>query len=256
MTGHVTNQPFTYQGSGPGACLLIHGLGGGVYELQPLGKRLHQQGWTVRAMNLPGHDQPRPQMPASTWPEWVACVQKEYTRLRQRHEQVAVIGFSNGGLLALYLAAQAPVYRLVLLAPFLGMWRWQWPLLYSVGYVIPSLPRRRLPIADPVMERQAWQCAFFRDFNLAAVRSALALQQRVCALLPQITVPTLVIQARHDRVIDPQATWEGFQRLGSTQKVFHWLDTGNHIITWDYPREQVYRLVQDFLPLPGPPLLD
>lgn len=253
MQSPLGNQPFYYPGRGQGACLLIHGLGGGVYELHPLGQRLHQQGWTVRGMNLPGHDQPAPQMPVSTWPEWVACVQKEYLQLRQTHDQVAVVGFSNGGLLALYLAAHLPVYRLVLLAPFLGMWAWQWPLLYSLGYLLPSLPRLRLPISDPVLERQAWQCTFFRDFNLTAVRSALALQRQVRALLPRVTVPTLVIQSRYDRVVDPSATWQGFQQLGSPHKVFHWLEEGNHILTWDVPREQVYRLVQDFLPLPGSP---
>lgn len=175
----LTNEPFYRVGNGAGACLLIHGLGGGVYELQPLAMTLHHQGWTVRGMNLPGHDQPAPRMPASTWPQWVDCVDTEYQRLRQDHEQVAVVGFSNGGLLALHLAAQVRVSRLVLLAPFLGMSWWLYPLLYSVGYALPSLPRVHLPIADPEMEAQARQVCFFRDFNLQAVRSALELQKMV-----------------------------------------------------------------------------
>ncbi|WP_448381229.1 alpha/beta hydrolase [Gloeomargarita sp.] len=250
----LTNAPFYRRGDGPGACLLIHGLGGGVYELQPLGERLHQQGWTVRGMNLPGHDQPAPQMPASTWPQWFACVQQEYQQLRQNHTHVAVVGFSTGGLLALYLASRVPLARLVLLAPFLGMSWWLYPLLYSVGYAVPSLPRQGLPIADPEMAAQAWQVCFFRDFNLSAVRSALELQGMVKNCLPQITVPTLIIQSRADRVVDPEASWQGFQHLGSPEKQFHWLTDCNHIITLDRQRAQVEQLVADFLRLPTAPL--
>jgi len=250
----LTNEPFYQVGNGAGACLLIHGLGGGVYELQPLARVLHQQGWTVRGMNLPGHDQPAPWMPASTWPQWVDCVDTEYQRLRQDHEQVAVVGLSNGGLLALHLAAQVRVSRLVLLAPFLGMSWWLYPLLYSVGYALPSLPRVHLPIADPEMEAQARQVCFFRDFNLQAVRSALELQKMVKQSLPQITVPTLMIQSRQDQVVDPQASWTGFQELGSPEKHFHWLTDCNHIITLDRQRARVEQLVGDFLRLPTAPL--
>jgi len=250
----LTNEPFYQVGNAAGVCLLIHGLGGGVYELQPLARVLHQQGWTVRGMNLPGHDQPAPWMPASTWPQWVDCVHTEYQRLRQDHEQVAVVGLSNGGLLALHLAAQVRVSRLVLLAPFLGMSWWLYPLLYSVGYALPSLPRVHLPIADPEMEAQARQVCFFRDFNLQAVRSALELQKMVKQSLPQITVPTLMIQSRQDQVVDPQASWTGFQELGSPEKHFHWLTDCNHIITLDRQRARVEQLVGDFLRLPTAPL--
>ncbi|MEN9216181.1 MAG: alpha/beta fold hydrolase [Gloeomargarita sp. HHBFW_bins_162] len=250
---NLTNQPFYHVGGTAGACLLIHGLGGGVYEVRPLGERLYHQGWTVRGMNLPGHDQPHPRMPDSTWPQWVECVRTEYQQLCQSHDSVAVVGFSNGGVLALYLAAQVPVHRLVLLAPFLGMPWLLHPLLYSVGYFIPSLPRLRLPIADPEMELQARRVCFFQDFNLATVRSALELQKLVKPLLPQITTPTLVIQSRQDRVVDPQAAWQGFHQLGSPEKYFRWLTDCDHIITLDRQREQVCSLVSHFLvgaPLP------
>jgi len=252
----LTNQPFYHVGKGAGACLLIHGLGGGVYELQPLGELLHQQGWTVRGMNLPGHDQPTPRMPDSTWPQWVDCVHTEYQHLAQNHAQVAVVGFSNGGLLALHLAAQVRLARLVLLAPFLGMPWWLYPLVYSVGYLISSLPRWRLPIADPEMEAQARQVCFFQDFNLTAVRSALELQSMVKKSLAQITVPTLMIQSRADRVVDPQAAWAGFQELASPEKYFHWLTECDHIITLDRQRARVEQLVGDFLLLPGAPFSD
>ncbi|APB32382.1 carboxylesterase [Gloeomargarita lithophora Alchichica-D10] len=253
---NLANQPFYHEGTGAGACLLIHGLGGGVYELQTLGERLYQKGWTVRGFNLPGHDQPTSRMPDSTWPQWVECVHAEYQHLCQNYEQVAVVGFSNGGLLALHLASQVTLHRLVLLAPFLGMPLLLYPLIYSIGYVIPSLPRLRLPIADPEMEAQARRVTFFQDFNLTAVRSALELQSMVKQRLSQITVPTLVLQSRQDRVVDPQAAWAGFQGLGSPEKQFHWLTDCDHIITLDRQRERVWQLVGDFLLLPGLPLLE
>jgi len=89
---------------------------------------------------------------------------------------------------------------------------------------------------------------------LQAVRSALELQKMVKQSLPQITVPTLMIQSRQDQVVDPQASWTGFQELGSPEKHFHWLTDCNHIITLDRQRARVEQLVGDFLRLPTAPL--
>jgi pimeloyl-ACP methyl ester carboxylesterase len=149
----LTNEPFYQVGNGAGACLLIHGLGGGVYELQPLARVLHQQGWTVRGMNLPGHDQPAPWMPASTWPQWVDCVHTEYQRLRQDHEQVAVVGLSNGGLLALHLAAQVRVSRLVLLAPVLAYVCARYVQWGRTQGTLPAISRLYVQVRDELLQQ-------------------------------------------------------------------------------------------------------
>ena len=62
----LDNTPFYLPGDerlGRHACLLMHGLGGGVYEMKLLGYHLHAQGFSVKGVNYPGHDKPAVRMP-------------------------------------------------------------------------------------------------------------------------------------------------------------------------------------------------
>src|SRR5689334_19416472 len=110
----------TSQGPRP-SCLVLHGLGGGAYELGPVISMLETEGLRVSAPVLPGHEGPGPIMPSSCWRDWAATVEKAYDALATGRGPIVVIGFSTGATLALYLAARRPVARLVLLAPFLAI---------------------------------------------------------------------------------------------------------------------------------------
>lgn len=251
----LVNQPFFLQSDRCNqACLLLHGLGGGVYEMQLLGHYLHEtHGLTVQGISYPGHDRPAAAMPASTWREWYAHIEVTYQSLAQAYPAVSVVGFSTGCPLGLHLAAAYPLDKLVLLCPYLALRR-QWfyllPLeswLFSLGWLIQDLPRWRLPLRDPVMRQLAEEIVFYRTFNLAAVRSAIALIEQVKAELPTITTPTLILQALQDSVVDPAGAQIIYERLGSSIKTLHWLPESDHIIPLDLERDQVFAEVGHFL---------
>ncbi len=251
----LLNEPFYWIGSGLSkrACLLLHGLGGGVYEMQLLGEYLHQQGMTVQGIAYPGHDRQAPKMPASTWPEWFDHVRASYEQLTQTHTQIQVIGFSTGCPLALHLAASYPVHKLVLLAPYLLLrrrWYYLLPLealISSLGHWIIDVPRLWLPIAEPKMRQLAQEIVFFRSFNITAVRSAMELIDLVKQELHQITVPTLIMQSQQDSVVDPSGAEYLHQHLGAQEKWLHWLSRSDHVIGLDVERQEVFRTVGKFL---------
>lgn len=254
----LSNQPFLWEPTTTNdhVCLLLHGLGGGAYEMQLVGEYLHQQGFAVQGINYPGHDPSANQMPASRWQEWYEHVEETHKKLTQRYANVSVIGFSTGCPLALYLAAKKSVKNLVLLSPFIAI-RHEWYYLlrpefylFTLGYLIGEVPRlkgwRGSPIWDKVM-RQAVEEVAFQTFNLAAVRSALELIERVKPLLPQIDEPTLIIQSPKDRVVDPEGARFIYQRLGSKNKKLYWLKQSDHIISLDVEREEVFAQIKEFL---------
>lgn len=249
----LINQPFFWEGKGDRACLFLHGLGGGVYEMQPLGEYLLQQGWSVQGINYPGHDKPSGKMPASTWQEWYAHVLLSYQQLAQQYPVVSVVGFSTGCPLGLHLAASNPFAKLVLLSPYLAIRHRPYYLvrpevyLFSIGRWVNDLPRLRLPIRDVQMRRLAEEAAFFRSFNLPAVRSANELIAQVKAELPQIQVPTLIIQSPKDSVVDPAGAEWVYRHIGSSQKQLVWLKQSDHIVSLDVEREEVFQRVGAFL---------
>ncbi len=251
----LSNQPFLLEGSvtSDRACLLLHGLGGGVYEMQLLGHYLNQQGLAVQGINYPGHDQPASRMPASTWQQWYEHILETYQKLAQRYQSVSVVGLSTGCLLGLYLAASHPVQKLVLLSPFLLVKReWYYLLppevyLLSVGWLIQDVPRFRFAVQDKAMQVAAEQVRFSETFSLSAARSAVELINLVKPQLRHIQVPTLIIQSPKDIVVDPSGAEFLYQNLGTSTKKLHWLQKSNHVITLDIEREEVFAQVGTFL---------
>lgn len=235
------------------ACLILHGLGGGPYELQPLVTALESEGLIVLAPILPGHEGPGPVMPPSSWRNWLATALSAFDTLAADGTPVSVIGFSTGGTLALYLASQRHIACQVLLAPFLAI-RYSGlipvpPATYlgALAQVIPNLPRRAPAVRDPEMRRWASGADRYRTFNVNAAMSALELIDLVKPLVPEITTPTLIIQGKLDSVVEPgNASWL-YDRLGSTQKELVMLPRSDHLVALDREREQVIVLTRDFV---------
>jgi carboxylesterase len=248
----LKNEPFYLEASHEQVCLLLHGLGGGAYEMQLLGESLHRQGLSVQAINYPGHDRPAARMPASAWQDWYGHIRNTYASLANNYGQVNVIGFSTGCPLALHLASEVAIKKLVLLSPFVAIRReWFYLLppeayLYTIGQLFDDVPRRSLPINDKQMRHHAEQAAYFRTFNLPSVRSAFELIDQVKINAPNICVPTLIIQSLRDTVVDPTGATFLADHLGSQTKKLHWLKHSDHAITLDSEREEVFKLTFSF----------
>ena len=93
------------------ACLVLHGLGGGPYELGPLlecsGPRASRSlALSCRGMTARGQSCRR-----LRWDEWAAAAESGFDELAASGRKVAVIGFSTGATVALHLATQRPVAR-------------------------------------------------------------------------------------------------------------------------------------------------
>jgi carboxylesterase len=235
------------------SCLVLHGLGGGPYELEPLIAALEGLGIPVAAPVLPGHEGPGPLMPESDWRDWARAAESAFDELASSGNEVAVVGFSTGATLALHLATKRNVARLVLLAPFLAI-RYSGlvpvrPALYlrPLARLIPNLPRRAPAVRDPEMRRWAAGTDRFRTFSVRAALSAVELIDTVKPLVPQIRVPTLIIQGRLDSVVEPGGASWLHEHLGASEKSLVVLPRSDHLVSLDRERDRVITLTRDFL---------
>lgn len=259
----ITNEPFFLEGSGDRpACLFLHGLGGGPYEVGLLAPFLNQQGWPFRAIAYPGHDY-RPddgRMPASRWEDWLGRARHAYDQLVHSHGEVIVIGFSTGCPLSLALALEKkdshPFKGLVLMAPFMAIAPFRWVPILGVaefanrllGDLVGEIPRNSLPINDPVMRKAAEPACYFpKTFNVRSVNSALDLINVVKPKLGTLDQPTLILQSKKDRVVAPQGAQWIFDGLASTDKTLRWVERSNHILPLDCDRDFVLAEIKAFL---------
>lgn len=249
VAGPVERQP-----ARPLGCLLLHGLGGGPYELGRLPEALREAGFDVKAPVLPGHEGPGPRMPDSRWEDWLAMAHRAYQELVTSVGRPAVVlGFSTGGTLGLRLAMEDRLAGLALLAPFLAIRYSGLVPLRPMSYLrrlarwVPQLPRRPPAVRDATMRRWAAGQDRFKTFSLGATVSALELIESVTPRVGEIAVPCLIQQGKLDTVVEPaNAAWL-HEHLGSERKRLAWYARSDHLLALDRQRSEVESDLLEFL---------
>jgi carboxylesterase len=96
-------------------------------------------------------------------------------------------------------------------------------------------------------ESEAGRSLGYGVFTPAALRALHTTVSRAVAALPNVTAPTLMIQSREDNRIPAAVAQRAFDRIGAVEKELVWITGAGHVITVDYGRDRVFRLVADFL---------
>ena len=114
-----------------GGALLVHGLSDAPYSLREIGLHLHDQGWTVIWLRVPGHGTCPKALAEVSWRDWTAAVRVAARGLKAMlpaDAPMTLFGFSNGGALSVEYAAAAVEDTtlprpdaLVLFSPMIGI---------------------------------------------------------------------------------------------------------------------------------------
>ncbi|WP_153145027.1 carboxylesterase [Dechloromonas sp. H13] len=116
-----------------GAAVLLHGLTDSPYSLRHIARRYAADGFVVIAIRLPGHGTVPAGLSNVRWEDWMAATRlavREARRLTDPAAPLHLVGFSNGGALAVKYALDAAENdqlarpdRLILLSPMIGITR-------------------------------------------------------------------------------------------------------------------------------------
>jgi esterase/lipase len=119
----AANSPFELRPPSPGkyGALLIHGLFDSPFIMRDIGLYLQAQGILVRAILLPGHGTVPGSLLNVNYEQWLQTLRYGITSLTKEVDQIFLVGFSTGAILALHHAIQnaEKLAGLVLLAPAL-----------------------------------------------------------------------------------------------------------------------------------------
>jgi alpha-beta hydrolase superfamily lysophospholipase len=119
------------QGAPVGAAVLLHGLTDSPYSLRHIARVYRDRGYVVIAIRLPAHGSVPSALTEVDWEDWMAATRLAVREARRRIDPslpLHMVGFSNGGALALKYALDAiedPKLprpdRLVLISPMIGI---------------------------------------------------------------------------------------------------------------------------------------
>ena len=125
------NRSFEFKADDPVAgVLLLHGLSDSPYSLREIGKGLNQAGAWVLGLRIPGHGTAPSGLVDLEWEDMAAVVKlgMEHLRKQIENKSIHILGYSNGGALAVNYALDTLVddtlpkaSGLVLLSPEIGL---------------------------------------------------------------------------------------------------------------------------------------
>ncbi len=114
-----------------GAAVFLHGLTDSPYSLRHIARRYRDRGYVSVAIRLPGHGTVPAGLADAEWEDWLAATRLAVREARRRagpSVPLHLVGFSNGGALALMYALDAMGNkdlarpdRLVLISPMIGI---------------------------------------------------------------------------------------------------------------------------------------
>jgi carboxylesterase len=238
--------------------VLIHGFGDTPQTLSYLAGRLHERGWAVRVPLLPGHGRTLSGWARTRATDWLVAARAELNAVRAAHDMVALIGLSMGGAIATVLASEvnatttaptlAPVIALVLISPYLGMpasLRVMADLFWVATPVLPYISGGGgHSILDPV-ERE--RSLAYGVVTPRLIHELATIMRRAWATLPEIKIPTLIVQSHLDNRVAPSVATAALARLTAADKRLVWNDRGAHVITVDRGRDEVATTVGDWI---------
>ncbi|MDI9219478.1 alpha/beta hydrolase [Pantoea sp. EA-12] len=145
------NRSFVLQPTGTvkGAVVLLHGLTDSPYSVRYLAQAYQQQGFIAVVPRLPGHGSAPGSLTKVDWQSWLAVTRlavREATRLAGSQVPLHLVGYSNGGALAMKYALDSQQdsqlrkpQQIVLLSPMIGVTAYArfaglagWPAVFPV----------------------------------------------------------------------------------------------------------------------------
>lgn len=207
--------------------LYIHGFTGGTYEVQPFITYVKKHtDWSLEVPTLPGHGVTL-DLGNMSAESWMMEAELALRKLRKRVDRVMIVGFSMGGLIAMYLTLRYPVYKLLLLSA-------------AAKYISPRvlLNDVRIVLSESVT-RKYTPNTFYHLYDyklthtpLSATFEFLKIVKMVKPYYHQIKTPVCIVQGERDGIVPFSTAKHLYKILGSDQKLLLTSPVGKHHICY------------------------
>jgi carboxylesterase len=226
-------------GSSP-AVLLIHGFGGSPVDVKPLCDALRKRGYAFHAVLLPGHGTTPRDLKNIKETDWLNATRRAYEQLKQEYGAVSVVGFSMGGAIAVSIAAENDVSKLVLISPYFKVrQRWfyfgkpeDWARRFA--RIVPYVKK---PKAGQINDSNGLERYIaYRNLPTKSISELSTLGRSAVKKAEDVRCDTLWMHSKSDIVADFQLSKEVFETIPAKKKHFVQYEKSNHILLYDYDR--------------------
>lgn len=257
------------------ACLLIHGFMSTPLEMHGLAEALADQGIRVYAMAVAGHTGNPEDALRVDYKAWIASAETGLAQLLS-YPYVFVAGLSMGGALALLLASRHSdrITGVVAMSTFarLSPATWQRHLLHLLP-IARFFVKWFYPLSSSDFQNSSFQEEFMDHLRLKYPQATLDFSDpRTVAVIKKERIPVhaieelvhliseerkqlhlvhsplLIIHSKQDQTARPACADELYRlATAATPKSIYWLNRSHHAIPLGPQREEVYRIVFEFI---------
>jgi carboxylesterase len=225
------HQAFTWSGNDHGV-VLVHGFPGTPAEMHPLAIMMHEAGWTVQGVLLPGFGAEIDTLATRTTQHWASAIDAAIRQTAKQCKHVVLVGLSMGAALAIQATSRHAdkISALVLLAPFWQIKHVLWHSLPVLRFAVPQFkpfqlfkpdftdPETRKGIRTYLPEADLDDPDVQRSILDFAIPTQVINQIRIAgsnghSCAPQVKAPTLIIQGTEDDLVQPDLTRELSKRF-------------------------------------------
>lgn len=224
--------------------LLLHGFTGGPYEVEPLTNYIKEHtDWIVETPTFTGHGNVNElSLKGCKAEHWLMDAEIAYRNLSKKVDEVVVIGFSMGGLIAIYLAKRYKVQKLVLLSA-------------AMKYIAPiQLLKDLKNVVKDAMKGYLLNNEFFKLYEgkiknvpLRAVVQFIRVVRIIKPFLSSIKVPTFVVQGQCDEIVPWNTAKALYTKIIAKEKYLYYSPKGKHFICYSDDCDKWFPKIIDFI---------
>ncbi|WP_144513655.1 carboxylesterase [Bacillus sp. FJAT-22090] len=225
--------------------LCIHGFTGGPYEVKPFVEYLQAKtDWQIVVPTLPGHGETL-ELNNVTAENWMMEAELCLRQLQKEVDKIVVVGFSMGGVIAMYLANRYPIAKLILLSAA-AKYIYPLQLLQDIKEITKEAIAGKLE--DNILYKQ--YSYKWRATPIHATLEFVRLVRMVEPYYGQITIPVCLVQGKKDGIVPYTTAQFLYDQLGSKKKELIYSETGKHHICYSEDCEDWFGLALAFLSVP------
>ena len=233
-------EPFFHKGNEVG-CLVLHGFTGTPANMISIGQELAGHGCTVYLPRLSGHGTTLGDMNTKNAGLWLDDALRAYDRLVQEGcTKIVLVGLSMGALLMALVASKRKCDGLVMMSAPLYMRNY---LLFA-HFISPIVPY--ILTSKELKTDEAGQG--YMGMPTRRIGDIKKLAKQVKRILPEITVPTMVMAPANDGRVkkkSPAAIYGGLKK--AERKSLVYMENSPHGIPYGCEKERAAEIIGEFV---------
>ncbi|WP_096269536.1 alpha/beta hydrolase [Paucisalibacillus globulus] len=238
----IQPKPFTFE-AGPRAVLLLHGFTGHTADVRMLGRFLEKNGYTTHAPIYRGHGLPPEDLIVTRPDEWWEDVVKAHHHLKDLgYNEIAVCGLSLGGVLSLKLAFSENIKAVI---PMCAPMFFDNEQQLTTGFKAFSKEYKQLEGKEE--ETINSEVDYLMNHSKEMFEALGKFIKDVKSEIDMIYTPTLVVQARLDKMINTDSATYIYENVEADRKEIKWYEQSGHVITIDKEKDQLHNDILQFL---------